>query len=129
ETAQILTAFIQENGGIITMEDLAAYEAKWREPIVFHYDNLKVISPAPPASGGTCLAQIMTMLEPFDLKAMGHNTPAYMQVLTEAERRSYADRNYFLGDPDFVNIPLSQLLDKDYLKDRMRNFSFEKATP
>lgn len=128
ETAQILTAFIQENGGIITMEDLEAYEAKWREPIVFHYDNLKVISPAPPASGGTCLAQIMTMLEPFDLKAMGHNTSAYMQVLTEAERRSYADRNYFLGDPDFVNIPLSQLLDKDYLKDRMRNFSFEKAT-
>lgn len=129
ETAKKLVAFIQESGGIITMEDMASYKAKWREPIVFDYDDLRIISTSPPSSGGICLAQIMGMLEPYNLNELEHNSVAYMQLLTEAEKRSYADRSYYLGDPDFVSIPVNQLLNKNYLKERMASFSFEKATP
>jgi gamma-glutamyltranspeptidase/glutathione hydrolase len=128
ETAKKLSAFIQEKGGILTMEDLAQYEAKWRDPIAFDYRDIKVISMAPPSSGGITLAQILGMLEPFDLTALGHNSPAYIQVLTEAERRAYADRNFYLGDPDFVEIPTEVLLSKSYLNERMASFTQEKAT-
>ncbi|MEP3836027.1 MAG: gamma-glutamyltransferase [Algibacter sp.] len=129
ETAKILTKFIQDNGGIMTEEDLSSYEAKWRTPTTFSYDNLKIISMAPPSSGGVCLAQIMKMLEPFNLETYGHNTQKAIQVITEAERRAYADRSYYLGDPDFVNVPVETLIKEDYLNGRMADFSFEKATP
>ena len=128
EVAKLLSTFIQNNGGIITEADLANYEAKWRTPIVFNYDDLKIISMAPPSSGGVCLAQIMKMIEPYDLAEFGHNSIKTMQLITEAERRAYADRSYFLGDPDFVTIPTDTLLSTSYLKNRMANFSFEKAT-
>jgi gamma-glutamyltranspeptidase / glutathione hydrolase len=128
ETAKILAKHIQEKGGIISEEDLASYEAKWRDPLVFPYRDIKIISMAPPSSGGMTLAQIFGMIESHDLKKFGHNTAEYIQVLVEAERRAYADRNYYLGDPDFVKIPVVQLLDADYLKSRMNSFSMEKAT-
>ena len=128
KTAKVLAQFIQDNGGIITEEDLAKYEAKWRTPVTFEYDGLKVISMSPPSSGGVCLAQIMNGIESYDLHTYGHNSLKSMQVITEAERRAYADRSYFLGDPDFVNIPTDTLLSKTYSKERMRNFSFEKPT-
>lgn len=128
ETAQKLVAFLQSKGGIITLEDLEAYEAKWREPIVFDFRAHKVISMAPPSSGGVTLAQMLGMVEDFDLRSMGHNSAEYIQVLTEAERRAYADRNYYLGDPDFIKIPLSKMLDRDYLRQRMLSFDQEKAT-
>ncbi|XMO86020.1 gamma-glutamyltransferase [Algibacter sp. AS12] len=128
QTAKILAKFIQDNGGIITEEDLANYEAKWRTPTTFNYDDLKVISMAPPSSGGVCLAQIMKMLEPFNLETYGHNSLKTIQVITEAERRAYADRSYYLGDPDFANVPVETLIKEDYLNGRMADFSFEKAT-
>ena len=128
KTAKVLSQFIQDNGGIITEEDLAKYEAKWRTPVTFEYDGLKVISMSPPSSGGICLAQIMNGIEPYDLHTYGHNSLKTMQVITEAERRAYADRSYFLGDPDFVSIPTDTLLSKTYSKQRMCNFSFEKPT-
>ena len=128
ETAKILAKFIQDNGGIITEEDLAKYKAKWRTPITFTYDDLKIISMAPPASGGICLAQIMTMLEPFHLNEYGHNSLKTIQAITEAERRAYADRSFYLGDSDFVEIPIETLIKDDYLSGRMVDFSFEKAT-
>ncbi len=128
ETAKRLVKFIQENGGIITLEDLSKYEAKWRTPVTFKYDDLKVISMSPPSSGGICLAQIMKAIEPFNLHEFGHNSTKSIQVITEAERRAYADRSYFLGDPDFVTIPQQKLISKEYSKERMANFSFEKAT-
>ena len=129
ETAKILAKFMQDNGGIITEEDLAKYEVKWRTPITFTYDDLKIISMSPPSSGGTCLAQIMQMIEPYDLDTYGHNSIKTIQVITEAERRAYADRSFYLGDPDFVSIPLDTLISEVYLKDRMSSFSFDKATP
>jgi gamma-glutamyltranspeptidase/glutathione hydrolase len=128
KTAEILVKYLQEKGAIITLEDLAKYEAKWRTPLTFDYKDLKVISMPPPSSGGICLAEIFKMIEPYDLAKMGHNSTEAIQVIVEAERRAYADRSYYLGDPDFVKIPLKALMDDDYLKQRMSNFSFEKAT-
>ncbi|MES2851767.1 MAG: gamma-glutamyltransferase [Bacteroidota bacterium] len=128
KTAEILVKYLQEKGAIITLEDLAKYEAKWRTPLTFDYKDLKVISMPPPSSGGICLAEIFKMIAPFDLAKMGHNSTEAIQVIVEAERRAYADRSYYLGDPDFVKIPLKALMDDDYLKQRMSNFSFEKAT-
>lgn len=129
ETAQKLVDFMQKSGGIMTLEDLAKYEAKWRTPVTFTYDDLRVISMSPPSSGGICLAEIMKAIEPYDLDKFGHNTTKSIQLITEAERRAYADRNYFLGDPDFVTIPTETLLSEAYIKERMSSFSFEKATP
>ncbi|MEM6686957.1 MAG: gamma-glutamyltransferase [Bacteroidota bacterium] len=129
ETAQILVDFMQKSGGVMTLEDLAKYEVRWRSPITFTYDDLRVISMSPPSSGGICLAQIMKAIEPYDIDAFGHNTKKSIQLIVEAERRAYADRNYFLGDPDFVNIPTDTLLNEAYIRDRMASFSFEKATP
>ncbi|MDQ6530204.1 gamma-glutamyltransferase [Flavobacterium sp. LHD-85] len=128
ETAKILVNYLKEKGGIITMQDLAKYEAKWRKPLQFTYKGLKITSMAPPSSGGICLAQILKMLEPYDLAKMGHNSADAIQVIVEAERRAYADRSYFLGDPDFVKIPMKELLDENYLRERMASFNPEKAT-
>lgn len=128
ETAQKLVAFISKKGGLFTIDDLAKYQAKWRTPITFNYKDLKITSMSPPSSGGICLNQIMKMIEPYDLAEMGHNSIKTIQVITEAERRAYADRNYFLGDPDFVKLPIKELQDSTYLKNRMSDFSFDKAT-
>ena len=128
ETAKILAKHIQDNGGILTEEDLANYQPKWRKPITFSYDDLNIISMSPPSSGGICLAQIMKMIEPYDLDKLGHNSDKAIQIITEAERRAYADRSFYLGDPDFVNVPQEQLISTTYLQERMQDFSFEKAT-
>ena len=128
ETAKILVNHFQTNGGIISKKDLSQYKAVWRDPIVFPYRDLKIISMAPPSSGGITLGQILKMLEPYPLSKLGHHSSEYVQLLVEAERRAYADRNHYLGDPDFVKIPTNQLLESDYLKSRMNSFSFEKAS-
>ncbi|PIF30330.1 gamma-glutamyltranspeptidase/glutathione hydrolase [Flavobacterium sp. 9] len=128
KTAKILVEYLQKRGGIITLKDLATYEAKWRKPLQFNYKNLKITSMSPPSSGGICLAQIMKMIAPYDLSKMGHNSEESIQVIVEAERRAYADRSQFLGDPDFVKIPINALLSDTYLKDRMSSFNTNKAS-
>ena len=128
ETAKKMIAFIQKNGGIVSMKDLEKYQPKWRKPITFKYKNLKITTMSPPSSGGITLQQIMKMIELFDVASFGHNSEKYIQVLVEAERRAYADRNFFLGDPDFIKIPTSKLLNDNYLKQKMANFCFEKAS-
>lgn len=128
ETAKTLVNYLQQKGGIITLKDLAKYEAKWRTPITFSYKDLKIISMPPPSSGGICLAQILKMIEPFDLAKMGYNSTQAIQVIIEAERRAYADRSVYLGDPDFVKIPVKELISEKYLKQRMANFNPEKAS-
>ncbi len=129
EIGEKLVNFIQNKGGIITEKDLELYETQWRDPIEFDYKDLHVISMSPPSSGGICLGEILKMIEPYDIGQYPHNGVKYVQLLTEAERRAYADRSYYLGDPDFVSIPIDTLLSKDYLKRRMKNFSWDKATP
>ena len=126
--ADDLVARVQETGGIITHEDLLTYEPVWRNPIQFKYKDLMLYAMGPPSSGGICLGQIMKMIEPYDVGQYEHNSLQAMQVIVEAERRSYADRSLYLGDPDFVNIPKDSLLDSNYLSKRMRSFTFEKAT-
>lgn len=129
ETAKILVNYLKNKGAIITAKDLEKYEAKWRTPVTFQYDDLTISGMPPPSSGGVCLNQIMTMIEPFDIKDLGHNSLKTIQVIVEAEKRAYADRSFYLGDPDFVDIPLQTLTSKVYLKNRMDNFSFSTPTP
>jgi len=128
EVAQKLANFIQVNGGFVTEEDLASYQAVWRKPITFKYRDLNIISMGPPSSGGATMNQIFKMIEPYDIGSFGHNSEKTIQLFTEASRRAYADRNFYLGDPDFVEIPLDILLEDNYMKTRMSDFSFEKAT-
>ncbi len=128
EMAEKIASFIQERGGFITTEDLANYEAVWRQPVIFNYKDLRIISISPPSSGGVTMHQIFKMIEPYDIKSFGHNSPEAIQLFTEASRRAYADRNFFLGDPDYSPIPLDVILSNAYLKKRMTNFSFDKAT-
>ena len=128
ETAKILARFIQERGGFVTEEDLAAYETRWRQPVIFPYKELKIISMSPPSSGGVTMNQIFKMIEPHNIGRYDHNSSESIQLLTEAFRRSYADRNYYLGDPDFVDIPLDVLLSRSYLQERMADFNWDKAT-
>ena len=127
--ADALVSRVQEAGGIITQQDLEQYEAKWRDPLIFNYKDLKVISMGLPSSGGVCLNQMMKMIEPYDIKTMGHNTQKSIQLMVEAERRSYADRSEFLGDPDFVNVPLNVVLDSLYINKKMSSFDWNRATP
>lgn len=129
QTGQKLVEFIAHYGGILSLEDLKTYEAVWRKPIQVEYKDLTLISMSPPSSGGIVLGQILKMIEDYDLGALGHNSTTYIQILTEAERRAYADRSFYLGDPDFVDIPVDSLLSDDYLQGRMSTFSFESATP
>jgi len=128
ESAQILAKFILDKGGYITEDDLAAYKAVWRQPIIFKYKDLKVISMSPPSSGGVTMNQLFKMIEPYHIGQYGHNSTEAIQLFVEAARRAYADRNYYLGDPDFVAIPLDVLLSESYLRKRFDTFSFNTAT-
>ena len=128
KTADLIVNHIQNIGGIITKDDLANYEVKWRAPITFIYKGHKIISMPPPSSGGICLAQILKTIEPYDIGQYKHNSTKYIQLIAEAERRSYADRSYFLGDPDFITVPIESLTSTKYLSQRMQSFNWKKAT-
>ena len=129
KTADLLVNYVTELGGIISHKDLEKYKAIWRKPITFNYKDYTITSMTLPASGGICLAQILKSVEPFNLSEINHNSTKYIQLLTEAERRSYADRANFLGDIDFVKVPVDSLTNKNYINKRMSSFSWKKATP
>ncbi len=118
-----------DNGGIMTAADLAAYRPKWREPIAFTYRGLKVVSMPPPSSGGFLLASILKMVEKDDVKKLGWHSPGHIHLIAEAERRAFADRNEYLGDPDHLSIPLKRMLDPTYLQQRRATVDPAKATP
>ncbi|PWK29398.1 gamma-glutamyltranspeptidase/glutathione hydrolase [Arcicella aurantiaca] len=128
ETAQLLLAEMKRGGGIITQKDLDNYKATWREPIVENYKNMKIISMPPPSSGGIALAQLLKYVEPYPLQRWGWHTDSTTQVMIEAERRVFADRATWLGDPDFVKVPQKELLETNYLKKRWEDFQFDQAT-
>ncbi|MCL4133013.1 UNVERIFIED_CONTAM: hypothetical protein GTU68_008890 [Idotea baltica] len=129
KTADLLVNYVSELGGIISHQDLEKYNAVWRKPIAFSYKDYNITSMTLPASGGICLAQILKAIEPYDLTNIEHNSTKYIQLLTEAERRSYADRAHYLGDIDFVNVPIDSLTNPNYINKRMESFSWDKATP
>ncbi len=128
ETAKLLAAEMKQGGGLITEQDLADYHAVWREPIQAKYKNYTVITMPPPSSGGVALVQLLRYVEPYPLRKWGWNRDSTVQVMIEAERRVYADRSKFLGDPDFVKVPTKELMAYDYLKTRWETFDFTKAT-
>ncbi|MAH82623.1 MAG: gamma-glutamyltransferase [Flavobacteriaceae bacterium] len=119
---------VKETGGIITSNDLVSYSPVWRARIQFKYKELLITSMSPPSSGGICLGQMLEMIEPFDISQYGHNSLKSIQLMVEAERRSYADRAEFLGDPDFIEVPQKKLLDPIYLSNRMKSFNWDNAT-
>ena len=128
ETAKRIVSYVQELGGFLSLEDLKNYHSQWRTPITFNYKNYTISSMPLPSSGGICIAQILKSIEPYKIGQYPHNGEKYVQLLVEAERRAYADRAYFLGDPDFVKVPTQTLLSPDYLKQRMSTFSWDKAS-
>jgi gamma-glutamyltranspeptidase/glutathione hydrolase len=129
KTADLLVNYVTELGGIITHEDLEKYQAIWRKSISFNYKNYTINTMTLPSSGGICLAQILKSITPFDLSNIDHNSTKYIQLITEASKRSYADRANYLGDIDFVKVPMDSLTDQKYINKRMSTFSWKNATP
>ncbi|MYC88845.1 MAG: gamma-glutamyltransferase [Gemmatimonadales bacterium] len=129
ETAALIVAEMERGGGIITLEDLDRYETVWRDPVAFDYRGYTVHSMPPPSSGGLTMAAIANILERWDLGAMGWNSPETIHVMAESFRRAYADRNEYLADPDFVELPAGEFLSEAYADSRAATISTERATP
>ncbi len=129
ETADKIVAEMKRGNGIIDLNDLKNYQPKWRTPMVSTYKNYMVIGMPPPSSGGTILSQLLRMVEPFPLAKYGFHSPEAVHLMTECERRAYADRAEHLGDSDFWKVPLKMLLDTNYIRKRMADFDPKKATP
>ena len=111
------------NGGLITLKDLASYEAKDREPISINYRGYKIVSMAPVASGGLVLLQILSILENFNLETLGPNSAETIHLLSESMQRAYADRARYHGDPDYFDVPIKKLLSEKYLNERSNSIS------
>jgi len=129
ETARLLVAEMERGGGIITLEDLARYEAVERTPVTGSYRGYGVIGMPPPSSGGTILVEMLNILEGYDLAALGHNTAPYLHRLAEAMRRGYLDRARWIADPDFEDVPVARLTSKAYAAGLRAGIREETATP
>jgi len=128
QIADLIVAEMQRGGGLITKEDLRRYQAKWRTPVQLTYRGSTIYSMPPPSSGGVTMGEILNILEGYDtIPALG--TPAYVHLLTEAMRRGFIDRNRWLGDPDFVDMPLDRLLSKSYAASLRAQIDPQRATP
>ena len=128
KTAQLIVEEMKRGHGEITQEDLAGYTSKWREPVKGTYRDYQVVSMPPPSSGGVLLIQMLNILEAYDLKSMGWGAAEYIHHLVEAQRRAYADRAEYLGDPDFVQVPIEKLMDKAYARKRFEDFDPNRAS-
>lgn len=128
KTADLIVAQMKRSGGLITHQDLDQYQAKWRDPIRFTYRGNEVISMPPPSSGGITMAETLNILEQWNLHQIGWHSPRELHLMTEAMRRAFADRNHYLGDPDFVSFPQARLISKAYAKQRAAGISLDHAT-
>lgn len=129
ETARLIVREMRRGGGIITAEDLASYTARWREPVRVNYRGHTLHSMPPPSSGGATLALISNILEDHELSRLGFHSAAGVHVLAEALRRAYADRNEYLADPDYVELPLERFISEAYASERGADISPFAATP
>ena len=129
ETADLIVAEMERGGGILTRRDLAEYQAVWREPVAFEYRGHTVISMPPPSSGGVTMAQTAGMLERYDLASRGWQSAQTIHLHAETWRRGYADRNHYLADPDFVEMPLERMTSAAYARERGATISLDAATP
>jgi gamma-glutamyltranspeptidase/glutathione hydrolase len=129
QIADLIVEEMREGGGLITHEDLSRYQAVWREPITFEYRGHTVISMSPPSSGGITVAEILNILEGYDLGSMGFNSFDAIHLTVESFRRAFADRNYFLGDPDYTNIPVAELISDEHAAELRASISRSRASP
>lgn len=129
ETARLIESEMKKHGGLISYEDLANYQAEIRQPVHGSYRGFDVYSMSPPSSGGAHIVQILNMLELYPITEYGHNSAQTIHLMAEAMRRAYADRASYLGDSDFVNVPLKGLTSKPYAKELVGNIQLHKATP
>lgn len=127
ETARLVVEEMQRGNGIISLDDLKNYTAKLRNPLEFEYRGYQVISFAPPSSGGILIAQMLKMIEKYPVGSYGFQTARSVQLMIEAERRAYADRAEFMGDPDFYKVPVKTLISDAYTQQRMSDYTPEKA--
>ncbi len=127
ETARLIIEEMTRGKGIISYEDLKSYEAKFREPVVFNYKGYKIVTMPLPSSGGILLPQMMKMIEDKPIKSYGFQSVQSVQLMTEVERRSYADRAKYLGDVDFYKVPVKKLISDEYIKGRMSDYDPNKA--
>ncbi len=128
-TADLIVDEMKRGGGIMTHADLEAYTAAWRDPITFTYRGHQVISMAPSSSGGATMALIANILEGYDLAELPWHGPEMVHLYAEAFKRAYADRNHYLADPDFVDMPLARMTSPEYARERGADISLERATP
>ncbi|MBI4930149.1 MAG: gamma-glutamyltransferase [Bacteroidetes bacterium] len=128
KTAANIVKEMQQGDGIISFDDLKNYQSVWRTPLVGWYEDYKIISMPPPSSGGIALVQLLNIIENSPLKDWGWNKEKTVHLMVEAEKRVFADRAEYLGDPDFISVPVKQLLDSLYLISRMKDFNPDKAT-
>ncbi len=126
--AAAMERFMRQHGGSLTAADMASYGAVLRRPVRILYRGLEILSTPPPSAGGIVLAEMLHMLEPRDLKALGRGSSAYLHLLAEVMKRAYADRATFLGDPDHVEVPSETLLTPAYARSRMESYDPERAT-
>jgi len=126
--AQALAAAMKANGGLITEADLASYKAKWRPPVEFDYRGRHVVGMPPPSSGGLTMAMIAHLLEGYDLKSYGWDSPTHIHLVAEAMRRAFAARNAKLGDPDFVKNPVDELMSPAWTQAQRGTIKLDKAT-
>jgi gamma-glutamyltranspeptidase/glutathione hydrolase len=120
---------MKSGGGLITKADLENYHCIWRKAITGNYKGYHIITMPPPSSGGIALLQLLQSVEPYPVRRWGYNKDSTVRLVVEAERRVYADRSKYLGDPDFYKVPVDSLLNPAYNKMRMASFSWAAATP
>ncbi|MDU7692934.1 MAG: gamma-glutamyltransferase [Helicobacter sp.] len=128
EIADLIAKDMQKNGGIITKQDLKNYQVKWREPISGTYRGYNIISMPPPSSGGVHILEILNIMENAPIKDLGVNSSKSIHIMAEAMRQAYVDRTHYLGDPDFIRVPTSKLIDKNYAKKIYENIK-DKVIP
>jgi len=129
DVAEKITGFMEENGGLITKGDLSSYKAIIRNPVRGTYRGYEIYSMPPPSSGGILLVEMLNMLENFPLGSYGHNSARAIHLMAECMKLAYADRSEYLGDPDFVDVPVSRLTSKDYARKLSAKIDPERATP
>jgi gamma-glutamyltranspeptidase/glutathione hydrolase len=128
-TAHLIAEDVKANGGLVTLEDLKNYKPVVRDPLRGTYRGYEIITMPPPSSGGVALLEMLNILEHYDLAAMGFNSSEKYHVMIEAMRRAYADRAEFLGDPDFVRVPVAGLTSKRYAAEISKSVDANRATP
>ncbi|MGZ5477198.1 MAG: gamma-glutamyltransferase [Thermoanaerobaculia bacterium] len=128
ETAKLIVADMKARGGLLTLEDLEKYEPTVRKPLRSMYRGHEIITMPPPSSGGVALIEMLNMLEPLDLKSMGWHSSKYVHTVVEVMRRAFADRAQFLGDTDFVKVPVKGLLSRQYAEQRAKTIDPARAS-